>query len=381
MPITGSLTHGYTNAYKYYKALKDKMLDQVVTNIQLNGLLKGGYDSMKSEVETNILSNVSSYWEGRSAALDALDAMEEYVKQMIANQDISGVRNLMQELTSQASAKNGEITQQTQALKAALKANQTLIFSQLGIDQSILLNAIKTTTGDTTDILNQLSSYFIRYLYNQLFAQFQISSRFKYEMALAGFYKEATEYEVLSEHLSKVINVFHAGSHNTELDIIITSLDNMEAALEGNTSITKIITAGDFSDIEQDLVSKIEWFGEQVKSWSLNSNQKTYHIGNRADLFKAYLTEKGVNEDYSTADSARFLARFENILLALGPTNVLFSSNNNRQWMCDFIFDFRMKNYFLAFGRSTDKSPLTPAVNLEQYFTEKKNIRKRFAET
>jgi hypothetical protein len=42
------------------------------------------------------------------------------------------------------------------------------------------------------------------------------------------------------------------------------------------------------------------------------------------------LAEKGVAEDYSTADSARFLARFENILLALGPTNVLFSSNNNR---------------------------------------------------
>jgi hypothetical protein len=46
--------------------------------------------------------------------------------------------------------------------------------------------------------------------------------------------------------------------------------------------------------------------------------------------------------------------------------------------MCDFIFDFRVKNYFLAFGRATDKSPLTPAVNLEQYFTEKKNMRKRF---
>ena len=53
MPITGSLTQGYTNAYKYYKALKDKMLDQVVTNIQLNGLIKGGYDSMKSERRKN----------------------------------------------------------------------------------------------------------------------------------------------------------------------------------------------------------------------------------------------------------------------------------------------------------------------------------------
>jgi hypothetical protein len=31
-------------------------------------------------------------------------------------------------------------------------------------------------------------------------------------MSLAGFYKEATEYEVLSKHFGDHLNVFHAGS-------------------------------------------------------------------------------------------------------------------------------------------------------------------------
>jgi hypothetical protein len=47
---------------------------------------------------------------------------------------------------------------------------------------------------------------------------------------LGGFYKEAAEYEILERKFRKMMNVFHAGSKNTELDIIITTLDNMEAA-------------------------------------------------------------------------------------------------------------------------------------------------------
>lgn len=381
MSITGSLTHGYTQAYQYYKSLKERMIDQIVMNTQLNGEIQSGYAQLKESLETDILTETSSHFEGRSEAMDALDAMELLVGDMILNQDISGVQALMQNLTNKASEAEGGISKQIQMLKNELKVNQAEIFAMLGIDRTFLMNMISAVPGDTTDIANQLSSYFVRYLYSQLFTQFQIVSKFKYIMSLAGFYKEATEYEVLSRHLANRINVFHAGSKNTELDIIITALDSVEDALSGNSTITKVISAGEFTDVQKDLIEKIDWFGEQVKSWSLNSKQPTYHIGNRAQLFAAYLAEKGVNEDYSTADSARFLARFENILLALGPSNVLFSSNNNRQWMCDFIFDFRMKNYFLAFGRASDKSPLTPAVNLEQYFTEKKNIRKRFAET
>jgi hypothetical protein len=90
------------------------------------------------------------------------------------------------------------------------------------------------------------------------------------------------------------------------------------------------------------------------------------------------LEERKVSEDYSSLNSARFLARFKNILLALGPANVLFSSNGYRQWMCDFIHDFRQKGYLLAFARKNNSSSLTKEVVLERYFTNKGNIRKRF---
>jgi hypothetical protein len=100
-------------------------------------------------------------------------------------------------------------------------------------------------------------------------------------MSLAGFYKEAAEYKVLSEHLTKSLNVYHAGSKNTELDIIITSLDSIEAALTGNTSISTDITVGNYKDISDALIKQIEWFGEQVKSWGLKSKMNSYHIGSR----------------------------------------------------------------------------------------------------
>jgi hypothetical protein len=38
------------------------------------------------------------------------------------------------------------------------------------------------------------------------------------------------------------------------LDIILTSLDSVEAALAGNTSITKIISSGEFTDVQRDLI-------------------------------------------------------------------------------------------------------------------------------
>jgi hypothetical protein len=74
-------------------------------------------------------------------------------------------------------------------------------------------------------------------------------------MSLSGFYKEATEYEVLSKHFGKALNTYHAGSKNTELDIIITSLNNLEKALGGNTEITKLISVGNFTDLSVDLIN------------------------------------------------------------------------------------------------------------------------------
>lgn len=377
--IEGLGETGYLSAQQHYRNLKNKMLNEFTLRLKLDQRLQNVYRVQQADMEANILSEASSHSKSFGKAAEALDSMEMLVGDIILNNDVSGLRNLFNEMTTRALDSNKNIEEQRKNLKTELKQSQTAIFQQIGIDKSFFNQVVtSTTSGDVTDIVNQLTSYFTRRLYDSIMTQFQLTVRYKYLMSLSGFYKEATEYEVLSKHFGKALNVFHAGSKNTELDVIITSLDNLETALSGNTEITKQLYAGDFTDLSKDLINQINWFGEQVKSWNLNSQQTTYHIGNRNQLFQSYLAEKGVKEDWSTADSARFLARFENILLALGPSNVLFSSNGARQWTCDFIKDFREKNYYLVFGRKSNKTPLTASVDLEAYLTEKKQIRKRF---
>lgn len=376
--LLNSLSSGYEQAQEYYARLKDKMLDEMVLKMKMDPLLQAAPNQLRDRVEAEIQSYATNWDDNRSKALRSLEKVEVAVAKIIEKQDMSGLTNLMQQLQKEAEANSNDQKTYIRQLKDSLKKHQSYIIQQVLTDHQFFNNIIATTTADTTDIQNQLSSYFVRYLYTQLMQSQEISGRIQYELSLGGFYKEAAEYEILERKFRKMMNVFHAGSKNTELDIIITTLDNMEAAFQGNESVTKIISMGDFNDLGQDLIQQITWYGEQVKSWSLNANTNIHSIGNRQALFQAYLDERNVTQDYDTVASALFLGRFKNILLALGPTNVLFSSGGQRQWMSDFIADMRAKSFVLVFGRPNDKSPLTAKVNIERVMTLKGNIRNRF---
>lgn len=377
--LLNSLSSDYDQAQRYYIDLKNKMLDDIMNKVKISPLLRISPLELRDKIETNILQNATNWQSSFIEGKGALDRVEAEVSKILENQDTSGIKSLMEELQKKAKELDVDGDKYTRHLKDLLKANQKKIIEQTLSDRQFFTSMLSSSpSADATDITNQLSSYFARYLYSQIMESQEISSRAHYELSLGGFYKEAAEYEILNKKLGKLLNVFHAGSRNTELDILITSLDNIETALKGNEQITKIISAGDFSDVQQDLINQITWYGEQVKGWSLDANTNVHSIGNREELFQAFLNEQNVEQSYDTVAAARFLGRFKNILLALGPTNVLFSSGGRRQWMSDFLADMRARSFVLVFGRPNMKSPLTNKVNIERVMTQKGNIRDRF---
>lgn len=377
---------GYTAAIAHYNDLRNKMIEQFKQRALASGVAEQ-YLHLEDIFENEILQNTSSFGEGFKQASETLARLENAITKIIEEGNIDQVYNVLSEIRSKIAEKEGKLKNSQQTLKLALNKNQSEIFAVLGLDRNFIINMLSTsgTSGDINDLANQASSYFIRALYTRLFDDKSIlSSNFKYLMSMGGYYKELHEYEVLDKVLSSYLTVVHGGGikvggKDTELDIFITNLDKIEA-LNRNASITQKIMAlpqdnVDVEQLRQNLLKEIDWFGEQVKSRSLGKSD-VFEIGNRAGLYGNFRGE-GFNPG-SSLQAIHFLARFQNILLALGQSNVLFSSNNKRQWMSDFITDFRRQNYMLTFMRKTNKGPLTQTVGLEQLYTQKNAIKRRF---
>ncbi len=382
-------TSGYDQAMMHYRNLKNKMLDQI-TNSAKAKLQAGEYQKFINDVDSLILQNASGWGEGYQSAQQTLSAIEAAVADLIASGSTAGVQQILESIHKQVYDKKNKIKNAQQTFKQKLNLNKDLIFAELGIDNKFIENMIgvQGRSGDMSDIIAQASSYFIRYLYSQLFNEksFAEGSRFKYAMSLGGYYKELHEYEALEKVLNNFLNIYHTGGtkvsgRDTEMDIFISAISNLEMGLNQNVEITQMISSlqepPGIEDILASLSQQIDSFGEQVKSKSLGKSD-TFEIGNRADLYSAFLSEGG--NEYSSLQALHFLARFKNILLSLGVSNVLFSSNNKRQWMVDFIEDFRRQAYLLSFVRSTNKDKLTSKVGLEQLYTSSRNsIRSRFS--
>lgn len=382
-------TSGYDQAMTHYRNLKNKMLDQITNSAKVK-LKAGEYKKFIDDVDSLILQNASGWGEGYQSAQQTLNNIEIAVVQLIESGSTAGAQQVLQQIHKQVYDKKDKIKNAQQTFKQKLNLNKDLIFAELGIDNKFIENmlGVQSTSGDMSDIVAQASSYFIRYLYSRLFDEksFAEGSRFKYAMSLGGYYKELHEYEALEKVLNNFLNIYHTGGtkvggRDIEMDIFISTLSNLEDGLTQNVEITQMISSlqepPGIEDILSSLSKQIDSFGEQVKSKSLGKSN-TFEIGNRADLYSAFLSEGG--NEYSSLQALHFLARFKNILLSLGVSNVLFSSNNKRQWMVDFIEDFRRQAYLLSFVRPTNKDKLTSKVGLEQLYTSSRNsIRNRFS--
>jgi predicted RecB family endonuclease len=79
---------------------------------------------------------------------------------------------------------------------------------------------------------------------------------------------------------------------DTELDIIISSIDDLNDILSKNLTVTQKIEIN--KKIPQNLIDDISWFGEQSKSWIINEHATwaNYSIGNRSNLLNSFNQER-----------------------------------------------------------------------------------------
>ena len=390
----GISTEGYQNAIEHYNNLKDKMINSFYDRVESSGIANE-YNNLTQKIENEIAKNASSFSKSYQEAQETLDVVRKVADAILENKETrNSVESVLKEIQEKTKSKEGEVKNIQQYLKIQLNNNREKVFQALKKDSSIIKYMLKTSNSnaDINALSAQASSYFIRYLYKQLFNDKNIlMSNYKYLLSMGGFYKEIAEYEALEKMIGSYSNIIHSGDikvggKDSPVDILISQLDNAEKVLNADYQITKTISSLDnkkinIQQLKDQLLKDIEWFGVQVKSSSLGKSD-IFKIGSREQLYSQFIQEGG--NKFSTLESAHFLAQFKNILLSLGQSNVLFSANNKRYWMSDFISDFRKQNYLFTFFRSNDKSELSKTVSLEQLYTKNKNkiksrnLRKRF---
>ena len=340
---------------------------------------------MRKTLDEAIVNQISTNWQ-KSFELgkNSLQQIEEMAEKAI-EQDDGAIKQIIADIDKQAQEKTQAVDKQQALLKKQLNREKYALINASKLDRTFFENMFRTNVpmADVSDLTNHGIAYFNRLVYSKLTNNIDTLAPtfFPRALTLGGFYQEAFEYEGLKKLLSSYSNIkiYHAGSKNIEMDVLISSLDNIDAILNKNIEITKVIELSDDQlDVEKELLSKINWFGEQVKGWSLNSGALTYNIGYRQFLFNAFLGANGEGAEYNSIAAANFLAKFKNILLSLGPSNVLFAAGSQRLWMSDFIAQFRQKNYLLTFERPNDHGAMTAHVVLDQYLTAKGNLRKRY---
>ena len=374
----------YDKAQGYYLKLKNKMIDNIFRSNQIKLTVNQTTAEAKEALETAIISSdkATQSQSSFSKANKLFKDIEEKIARMIETESLEPIRTLIMEIDNQVGTSEKTAEEKLKQLKKLLKENQEKVLKSVCMTRQVFEDMIRTSVGDgdISDITNHAISYFTNFLYLQLSkSNILYINTFARKLSVAGFYHEAGEYEALKRKLQGLmgIKVMPVGAKKTELDNVITFLDNIDSVMEGNESLHYIIDSGNYTDLEQELLQQIQWYGQQVKSWNLDKGMPTYKIGSRKSLWDRYLEEN--NSKYNTLQSAQFLSRFENILQALGPSNVLFTAGQNRYFMNDFIKSFREKKYVLVFYRKNLEEPMSQEIALESYLTARNQLRKKFA--
>lgn len=381
---------GYKSAQKYYGDLKAKLIRQSVNRVKREGIHKT-YKKINEEIEKEVLNGINNSQEMIEEAEKLLMQVEEIGNKILLDENIkSHVSNIVNKIRNKKVNSNRTKKNNERIYLDRLKRDQKIIFEQIN-KADFLQKCNLPTSGDTKDIENQISSYLVRYLYQQIVGNNLNINKQNYINSLKGYYQEISDYGILDKYFSNVnMNTFHTGgvgisskannknTIDTELDLIVSKIDNVEKILIRNENLKQDISALsnlEFQELDKEFIKRIEWFGEQTKAWNLKTNKFLYPIGNRANLLSTFLktseaqVENG--KSYQALQGIQFLAQYKNILLALGPTNVIMGTGGKRMWMADFIQIFREMNYLLAFSGGS-KNPLTNHIILTRLYN--KNI-------
>ena len=390
---------GYQSAIQYYENLKNKMLNQVSVSAKGKLLEKDliSLQEKKDILDKNILleSSKDAYHSNKASTefLSSAEAIAETALSVLTKKNKSALNKKYKDL-KQLSGITREKTDKTKMkMRELLKQERQEIYSLLNINLSTVLNEFLVDFAQkgysTKEIETLLNSYIDRIIFSKMTNTSYLSpSQFYYARIMAGYYREIAEYNALAKVLQVVENkttVTHFGGANTDIDILISTLNesNIKNILNNQISYTQEILSMDQSDVlllQKLSNANINIFGEQVKSWSLAtdaSSNSVKSVGHRSQLLKSFNSERNMPNHFYLEGNMEFMSRFKNILTALGPFNVLFSTGKERFWMHDFITSFRDLNYFLLLRYKDGKH--TDEVILDQPYTLKRQqLRRRY---
>lgn len=369
---------GYESAQQYYGKLKKQFLQQLENSMVLEG--KKQFKVANNQIIQGLITDTASKIDGKEVNEILNDIFSEFAH----SGELALLKTIVDKKLAQEDQEN--IRQSHEARVKFLQSVQESINQQIGAEHfSNLMKKTITRVIDTSsynidsntlhDLVNRANVLFriAMSIYIQGYSEYNLNGITS--ITLQGYLREQAELNGLKKLFkNSPLNITHGGSvkvagKETEFDIILSFMDNIDRTFNQQvTGVANLLISA--ADLEKELLPKIQYYGEQVKSFNLKTNKKAYFriIGSRENLLTQLKNKSEIitqNGYITQKDNLSFLAEMKNIIATFGPATVLFSSGAGRQWMDEFIRDFRKENYLLTFQRK--KGEYTPTVGLNRF--------------
>lgn len=356
--------NGYKSAITYYRKLKEKFLNELSSDFKAQS-------AREIEKSLKIITNVSNaQWEGEGGKTTA-NILNLMFQRFAENQDIQKAANsVIAEIQQQNSQVDLQIREQRHAIIQQINSQFLTERGIQGLIKQVIGDVVKSkdigaSKGTLQEIVNRGNTLFRVVLSAKMQGLNEYVLKGWPMRTMQGFLRESGEFNALNKVFKGTsMKVTPGGSKKVSMNIggknrkVETVFDNILSTLEFseeafNKEVRGTSVEGlNLSQMLSSVMPKIHYFGEQVKSFNLQSKASVgldHRIASNENL-RLKLMSSVKNKNYVTATTAlKFMAKTENIVSVFGPATVLFSSGAGRQWMFDFIKDFRKMNYYLQF--------------------------------
>lgn len=392
----------YQQAQSWYRQLKEKFADQLAEAAEATGeqqtlqlldelsFMLTNVQSTKGQAQSKLHKILDKYMkEITDSGFDIKAQAAKIVKELkesgeqVENQE----RYVREKLVEQIVQQFKDNDQLKQMLLTALK-------SQMGAGQ----RGVRAETRFSA-LLDKTVSLLRRGIVEMLYKHSQ--SYYLTIITAAGYIQEDMEYEALSKafkNVSDKVRVRPGGAikdstgketHADNLIMVQDLLKDYETAFTQQTDVVRKNPLNMTAQDQRALLREINYFGEQVKTFSLNQDYPHtgdlygLRISNQTAMFREYEAETNVSGKnmYDIWENIKFLGRYKNILRSFGADTLMFATSDGRYFMDDFIQEFRTKNYLLVFGLSNTTNQLTDTVVLEKPYGKKNKLRSMYYTT
>ena len=349
-------TSGYRTAQTYYGKLKEQFLQQYEDYAISVSMTRAS--TWADQIESQFSNAVEQ--SGPNKGKTAFNILDEIYQKFTSNPDVVALRNefisrFKQEYDASQIKESQFRAQHREQIRNALtreqseslvKALEQAINSTANMSSVTLSELVKSAnTFFTISYTNALQEITTQILYGPIASTRQ------------GYIREQMEYNALRKKtINTPVKVTHGGSvkvagKETVFDNILSFIEFSDDLFSGQIQEMKNIDVS--GDINSFIIPQFQFFGEQVKSFNLradSSKSSMHRITGSAELRDKLLSQVA-NKNYITLkQNLSFMAQANNIIQALGPATILYSTSAGRQWTDSFIKEFHEEQgYYLGF--------------------------------